>query len=124
MECRIHKMILPQVFLLIIPFLFLYQKLIYFQPTKLQEVDAPIQTQDTCSAAFAALGYYSIPGFPPVAIGMVCAGITGMQPCFGDSGGPLTTREENQHKLVGTVSFGICSNDVSFFLLQSSTKNH
>ena len=116
-------MILVQIFPLIMLFLFLYQKFIYFQPTKLQEVDAPIQTQDTCSAAFAALGYYSA-GFPQVTRGMVCAGITGMQPCFGDSGGPLTTREENQHKLVGTVSFGICSNDVSFFLLQSSTKNH
>jgi len=81
----------------------------FVQPTKLQEVEAPIQTRDTCEAAFTAVG--APPGL--VSTGMVCAGITGMQPCFGDSGGPLTTREENQHKLVGTVSFGICSNDPS-----------
>ena len=113
MKFKIHKMILAQIFPLIMLFLFLYQKFIYFQPTKLQEVDAPIQTQDTCSAAFAALGYYSA-GFPQVPSGMVCAGITGMQPCFGDSGGPLSTTDGTQNTLVGSVSFGVCVTDVSF----------
>jgi len=80
----------------------------FVEPTKLQEVDAPIQTQATCDAAFTAAGGVGIIG-----TGMICAGITGSQPCFGDSGGPLTTMEGTQHVLVGTVSFGSCSTDPS-----------
>ena len=38
---------------------------------------------------------------------MMCAGETGKDSCFGDSGGPLTVREGDQHFLAGVVSWGI-----------------
>jgi len=37
---------------------------------------------------------------------MVCAGIEGEGSCQGDTGGPLTVREEDQHYLVGINSWG------------------
>ena len=73
---------------------------------------APIKTQATCDATFAALGYYSA-GFPQVTRGMVCAGMTGEEPCVGDGGGPLSTMNGNQHVLVGVVSFSACRANVS-----------
>ena len=63
-----------------------------------------IQTLATCDAAYTADG--ANPG--SIGTGNVCAGLPGSRPCYYDVGGPLTTMEGNQHKLVGAVSSGIC----------------
>jgi len=71
----------------------------------LERVEVDIQTLATCDAAYTADG--ANPG--SIGTGNVCAGLTGSRPCYYDVGGPLTTMEGNQHKLVGAVSGGICN---------------
>lgn len=66
--------------------------------TELQEVMAPIVSNDKCQDAYGQ-----------ITIGMLCAGYDegGKDSCQGDSGGPLVVQTDDKRwKLAGIVSFG------------------
>jgi secreted trypsin-like serine protease len=65
-------------------------------PDWLQEVQIPVQPDQTCEGSFAEYDG-SV---------MICAGEPGRDSCFGDSGGPLFSTVNGVHRLVGIVSFG------------------
>jgi secreted trypsin-like serine protease len=71
-------------------------------PDGLQKVQVPLVSDDECNADYGALGGID----PPV---MVCAGASGLDSCYGDSGGPLaleTVVGAPADRLIGIVSFG------------------
>ena len=53
---------------------------------------------------------------------MVCGGATGKDACDGDSGGPFTVKNSsnNQHNLVGVVSWGYGCAAVSIFISEKN----
>lgn len=70
-------------------------------PDGLHEVEMPIVTQAQCKASYE--------NDPAINETVICAGTrtAGTDPCFGDSGGPLTVANPNGGRvLVGIVSFG------------------
>jgi hypothetical protein len=79
-------------------------------PNVLQEVEIPIVSDETC---LNVLGRYFIPDV------MLCAGVlgaspgTGLDPCYGDSGGPLMVKTgSGDWRLVGLVDWGFeCGSD-------------
>lgn len=73
-------------------------------PDILQEVDAPITSNQACNDAWNRLG-----GIRPITSNMLCAGFTtdARGTCSGDSGGPIYADFNGRRAIVGTVSFGI-----------------
>jgi len=73
----------------------------YEYPKLLQTVDVPVVSQDDCRRAYLPFGR-------KVENSMICAGyITGgKDSCDGDSGGPLTYKENGRSYLIGVVSWG------------------
>lgn len=70
-------------------------------PDTLHQVEMPIVTQAQCRASYE--------NDPVINETVICAGTraAGTDPCFGDSGGPLTVANPNGGRvLVGIVSFG------------------
>lgn len=70
-------------------------------PDALHQVEMPIVTQAQCRASYE--------NDPVINETVICAGTraAGTDPCFGDSGGPLTVANPNGGRvLVGIVSFG------------------
>lgn len=67
-------------------------------PSKLQKVDVPFVSRETCNAAYSGR----------ITDQMFCAGYPGggKDSCQGDSGGPIVAYENNQAVLVGVVSWG------------------
>jgi len=64
---------------------------------KLLEVQVPVVSNADCKAAMG----------DGITDAMLCAGGEGgKDSCQGDSGGPLTVENNNQHVLIGDVSFG------------------
>ncbi|MEL6893984.1 MAG: serine protease, partial [Actinomycetota bacterium] len=64
----------------------------------LQTADVPIVDDDSCDAALGG-------GIDPE--NELCAGGTGTDTCFGDSGGPLTVDSDRGRVLAGVTSWGI-----------------
>ena len=82
--------------------------------TELREVSVPILSDSDCEAGSGTVNYLyegqcinrteSYSGL--ISDDMMCAGETGKNSCKGDSGGPLTVKEGDQHFLAGVVSWG------------------
>ena len=71
------------------------------QTDELREAQIPVISDSDCAAAYAALG-----GFD--AHTMVCAGsIGGIDPCHGDSGGPLIVGDAGKPALAGVISWTV-----------------
>lgn len=70
------------------------------QPAILREVDIPILQKATCESMMVA--------FFTITETMICAGTQegGKDSCGGDSGGPLSVVEGDQHVMVGVTAFG------------------
>merc|ERR1719158_564973 len=75
---------------------------------ELREVSVPIVSDTDCNAAsgtpdcfFNEVSYSGL-----ISEEMMCAGEAGKDACRGDSGGPLTVKEGDQHFLAGVVSWG------------------
>jgi len=73
----------------------------YEYPKVLQTVDVPVVSQDDCRKAYLPFGR-------KVENSMICAGYStgGKDSCDGDSGGPLTYKENGRSYLIGVVSWG------------------
>jgi trypsin len=67
-------------------------------PERLQEVNLPIISNSTCETAYPGL----------ITGAMLCAGYPygGKDSCFGDSGGPLMVKVDNQWLHAGVTSWG------------------
>lgn len=75
----------------------------YEFPDVLHEVTVPIVSNADCNEAFLASALYDE---PPIADEMLCAGATGKDACYDDSGGPLVIRDGEGQVLAGLVSWG------------------
>jgi len=73
----------------------------YEYPKLLQTVDVPVVSQDDCRKAYLRFGR-------KIEDSMICAGYStgGKDSCDGDSGGPLTYKENGRSYLIGVVSWG------------------
>ncbi|RKZ42076.1 MAG: hypothetical protein DRQ49_03070 [Gammaproteobacteria bacterium] len=71
-------------------------------PTKLQRVEVPIVSNETCQTTMDAFD-------ENITENMLCAGSQERRKdaCFGDSGGPLLIHDGEQWTQIGVVSFGI-----------------
>lgn len=71
----------------------------YSLPAKLQKVDVPLVSKDTCNVPYKG----------QIQDSMICAGYEtgGKDSCQGDSGGPLIAEDANRDRyLIGVVSWG------------------
>jgi secreted trypsin-like serine protease len=78
-------------------------------PDALRSVDVPVVSRTTCNGASSYRG--------AVSSTMYCAGATGKDSCYGDSGGPATTSSTTStpyNTLTGIVSWGNGCAEASF----------
>ncbi|CAL4195611.1 unnamed protein product [Meganyctiphanes norvegica] len=101
-------------------------------PNVLQEAQVTIQPNSKCNRQYQeVLAGVSNPEVEPQEIkySMICTRNKegyeegGKSPCHGDSGGPLTVKEDGKHVQVGVVSFGLgCASKGSPAIYQRASK--
>ena len=78
----------------------------YLEPSyTLQEVVVPVVSHKECARHYEN-SFHNVKGFSINSTTQICAGATGTDSCYGDSGGPLTVDVEGRFYLAGVVSFG------------------
>ena len=79
----------------------------YLEPSyTLQEVVVPVVSHKECARHYEN-SFHDVKGFSINSTTQICAGATGTDSCYGDSGGPLTVEVEGRFYLAGVVSFGM-----------------
>jgi len=78
----------------------------YLEPSyTLKEVVVPVVSHKECARHYEN-SFHNVKGFSINSTTQICAGATGIDSCYGDSGGPLTVDVEGRFYLAGVVSFG------------------
>ena len=78
----------------------------YLEPSyTLREVVVPVVSHKECARHYEN-SFHNVKGFSINSTTQICAGATGTDSCYGDSGGPLTVEVEGRFYLAGVVSFG------------------